>query len=59
MFGLDPFFAAIIALVASAGGGWLTGPILGTAVFNLLHGNVREEMAAVRPLLQITGMVRC
>lgn len=46
MFGLDPFFTAIIAIVASAGAGWLTGPILGTAVFNLLHGNVKEEMAA-------------
>lgn len=45
MSGLDPMLASIIALVASAGAGWLTGPIIGTAVFNLLHGNVRDEMA--------------
>ena len=45
---LDPFFIIIIGTVASAGIGWLSGPILGNAVFRMFHRRVTGEMAEVK-----------
>lgn len=45
---LDPFFIIIIGTVASAGIGWLSGPILGNFVFRMFHRRVTGEMAEVK-----------
>ena len=45
---LDPFFIIIIGTVASAGIGWLSGPILGNFVFKMFHRRVTAEMAEVK-----------
>lgn len=47
LVGLDPIFTLGIATVSSAGLGWLNGPILGSAVFNMLHRKVRKDMEEV------------
>lgn len=50
LVGLDSITTLAISTLASAGVGWLSGPVLGTAVFNLTHKSVRGEMAAVSTL---------
>ncbi len=47
LVGLDPIFTLGIATVSSAGIGWLSGPILGSAMFNMLHRRVRKDMEEV------------
>lgn len=47
MAALDPMFAMIIATASSAAVGWLGGPILGSAVFNMLHRKVKTDMDEV------------
>lgn len=47
LVGLDPIFTLGIATVSSAGIGWLNGPILGSAMFNMLHRKVRKDMDEV------------
>ena len=45
--GFDPLIIFILGGVSSAGAGWLTGPILGSAVFRMFHRKVQGEMAVV------------
>lgn len=56
---LDPLFIIIIGTVASAGIGWLSGPILGNAVFRMFHRRVTGEMAEVNtlPLIPLSSLV--
>lgn len=51
LVGLDPIFTLGIATVSSAGIGWLSGPVLGSAVFNILHRRVRKDMEEVSQAL--------
>ena len=45
--GFDPLIIFILGGVSSAGTGWLSGPILGSAVFRMFHRKVQGEMAMV------------
>ena len=46
-FGLDPFMVMGLLTVAFAGVGWLTGPLVGSAVFRAMYRRQAEEMALV------------
>jgi import inner membrane translocase subunit TIM23 len=54
-FGIDPTFVIGGAFIGSALLGWLAGPFFGTAVFNLRHGALRNQIAQVSR----TVMKRC
>ncbi|KAF7878932.1 hypothetical protein EAF04_000135 [Stromatinia cepivora] len=41
---LDPFITLGLVTFACGGAGWLTGPILGTAAFNLKNRKFRQQM---------------
>lgn len=41
---LDPFITMGLITFACGGIGWLTGPALGTGVFNLMNRGARSEM---------------
>ena len=45
--GFDPMIITLLGGVSSAGAGWLSGPILGSAVFRMFHRKVQGEMAVV------------
>ena len=44
---LDPLFIMGIGTIVSAGAGWLSGPILGNALFRMLHRRLTGEMVEV------------
>ena len=48
MTGLDPMFVIGGSLMGVGAVGWLLGPFLGTAFFNIWKGSVRKEFARVR-----------
>lgn len=48
MTGLDPMFIIGGSLMGVGAVGWLLGPFLGTAFFNVWKGSVRKEFARVR-----------
>lgn len=41
---LDPFITLGLVTFACGGAGWLTGPILGTAAFNVKNRKFRTQM---------------
>lgn len=41
---LDPFITLGLVTFVCGGAGWLTGPILGTAAFNMKNRKFREQM---------------
>lgn len=45
--GFDPLIILALGGVSSAGAGWLSGPILGSAVFRMFHRKVQGEMVVV------------
>lgn len=47
VFGMDPFIVLGIATFAFAGAGWLMGPFVGGAVFNLAYRGVLPEIRVV------------
>jgi len=46
-FGLDPMVVIGVWTVGSAGIGWLLGPLVGSALFKMVHRSSVVEMAAV------------
>ncbi|KAI9787942.1 MAG: TIM23 complex component [Peltula sp. TS41687] len=45
LFGMDPFVVLGLATVGCGAMGWLAGPFLGNAVFNLVNQRVKDQMA--------------
>ena len=58
VFGLDPFVVLGLITAGFAVTGWLTGPVFGTAVFNLVNGGYRDQIAAVSELSSSTSCRR-
>lgn len=52
--GLDPIVVLGLATFGFAGVGWLLGPFMGTAIFNVANKSIKPEMMKVRrpPRLQ-------
>ena len=55
--GLDPMITFILSGIGSAAVGWLSGPVLGSAVFRLFHRKVQGQMAEVSNALHGLEMV--
>lgn len=47
LFGMDPFVVLGLATAGCGALGWLAGPFLGNAVFNLVNKRVKDQMALV------------
>lgn len=56
--GLDPIFIIALGGISSAGVGWLSGPVLGSAVFRMFHRRVHGDMAVVSSGLLFEAPVR-
>ena len=50
LVGLDPMFTMAFGTIGSVGVGWLSGPIFGSAVFNMMYSGVRKDMEEVGTL---------
>lgn len=51
IFGMDPLIVFGLATISSGAAGWLAGPALGGAVFNVVKSRYREQIAQVSCIL--------
>lgn len=56
LFGLDPIIVMGLGTSGFLGLGWLLGPLLGTAVFRVVHRSVGEAMAVVSICSPLLGV---
>ena len=47
LFGIDPIMALGLSTVVVGAGGWLAGPVMGSAVFRAMHRKEKAEIARV------------